>query len=177
MERIDTLNERLADRFGKYLDGRPFYRLVWTTDQVEKRRGTFNEYYGSIYLRTEVNVIKEVPKYYIGRDRWALEKLMFSIHNPELVEAQNGSYEPIYIFQDKNGNYLHPIWPVLEYIVKAAEGMIGEKLQPSDYKEADAKALAQEIEYFEQEIENEASLFAFKDSVAIGKTDMWDRSK
>jgi hypothetical protein len=177
MERIDTLNERLAERFGKFDDGRPWYKLVWTTDQTEIRRGNFNEFYGNIFLRSEINVVKEVPKYYIGRDRWALEKLFFSIDNPELVNAGKGTYEPIWIFQDKDENYLHPIWPAIELIVKAAEGQLSEKLQPSDYKEEDAKKLIEEIRYFEDVIENEASLFAFKDSVAIGKTDMWDRSK
>ena len=55
---------------------------------------------GSIYVRTEVGV-KEVLKYPFDQDSWVLEKLINVDDNDELITKT--SYEPLYIFKDKNG--------------------------------------------------------------------------
>jgi hypothetical protein len=41
--------------------------------------------------------------------------------NPEIPESQWGSYEPIYVFQDKNGKALELNLKVCEFIVSRAE--------------------------------------------------------
>jgi hypothetical protein len=107
---VDDLNAKLEER-GRTLDGRPIWRLTWSTSQREKRRGKFSDYYGNIFLR-EVEQVREVPKYWNNPNRWVLERLCFlplcpyrevlsqtsdlDIFSPTV----NGTYEPIYFFQD-----------------------------------------------------------------------------
>ena len=176
METIEVLNQRLKDTFGALLDGRPRYRLVWTTTQTEVRKDNYNVYYGSIYLRTEENVIKEVPKYPFDRDRFALEYHTYE-HPPNLISF-NGSYEPVWIFRDKNGDFIYPNWAVLSFMIKAFEGGVGRKLTPSDIDEQEQKELLAEIEQTELELEDagRSNLFAFEQTAVINKTDYWKRS-
>ena len=114
---IDIINKRLVNVYGKSLDGRANYRLVWSDSQFETRVGDFSEYYGDIFVRNYKGA-KEVPKYNYIKERWILEKLEY-ISNPEILTSNNGTYEPIWVFQDKNGNYLDPIWRAVEFILDA----------------------------------------------------------
>ena len=79
------------------------------------RVGEFNVHYGSIYIRTEKGA-KLVEKYPYARDRWILEKLILQ-PNPEILNSENGTYEPIFVFQDNNGKPLPVVWRAVEYIM------------------------------------------------------------
>lgn len=176
MERIDILNERLKNTFGTIIDGRVKYRLSWSTTQTEVRKDSYNVFYGNIFLRREENVVKEVPKYPYDKDRWVLEYLTYDCP-PNLVSAFNGSYEPIWIFRDGKGQYLHPNWAVLEFMINAFEGRVESRMTASDIDAEEAKSLAAEIAQFEEEIKenNRSDLFAFEQSAVLNKTDMWER--
>ena len=101
----------LEQRINKYLkqfglteNGKPRYRLVWSDDQLEHRRGEFNEFYGHVLLRTTIGV-REVPKYPFVQHRWVLECWVppHASFNSELPNACNGTYEPLYVFEDSEG--------------------------------------------------------------------------
>lgn len=177
---IEYFNEKLKSR-GRTLDGRAIWRLVWSTDQKEIRKGKFSDYYGNIFLRENTEV-RSVPKYWNSPDRWVLERLCFiapnaAIHNEVLAQSDldifkpflNGTYEPIYFFQDKNRNPL----PVTEWALDAVmhELEFGQRIKVTDSEMQDdyLKETDREAEYFQAEIDNagRSPLFAQENSVYI----------
>jgi hypothetical protein len=174
-------NERLKER-GRSLDGRPIWRISWSTDQREKRLGTFSDFYGSIFLR-QTREVREVPKYWYTPNRWILERLTFlppnaAIHK-ELIASydlditrpsQNGTYEPIYVFQDANGEPLPVTERAIDFVLWNLEHRDkAVKLTDADMRKEYYDATDQEAAYFEAEL-NEAGrapLFAFENSVFL----------
>jgi len=84
---------------------------------------------GFAYLEPKVEL---VPKYrqYI-QNKYVLERI---VALPEFVEndlVEKISYEPVWVFEDKQGNALPPIWPavrlVVEQVYKAAANATGAK--------------------------------------------------
>jgi hypothetical protein len=95
------INQVLKNRYGTNLQGQPIFRIVWSTKQLEKRLGTFNEFYGKIFIRT-FRGVNEVPKYFWVKDCWVLEKwvppqLAFT---EEIPSSNEGSYEPLFMFRN-----------------------------------------------------------------------------
>ena len=170
MTEKDEINDRLELYYGTEIDGRARYRVSWTTLMTEMRRGEFNEFYGSIYLRTTIGT-QIVLKYPYDQDRWVIEKL-FYIPNKEIVSEKPGSYEPLLILKDKNGEYLPLNWKVVERVVELAEGKPRVQLTDKDWKAEDDELRKQEIAYFEGELEDRgrSSLFASENSAFIDST-------
>lgn len=135
MREVDYINKDL-EKYGRDLRGRPLFRVVWSDDQFEVRKGTFNDFTGSgILIRSETGV-KRVPKYNYIKERWILERLWFG-RNDELPESEReGSYENIYTFEARDGSYL-PLDPkALEPIMYTLlEVTPGEKRKDMDAKE------------------------------------------
>lgn len=103
-EQVKRVNKILASKYGENLRGEPIFRISWSDDQLEKRFGVYNEFYGDIFIRT-IRGLKEVPKYpYIRRawilERWAPPELAYT---DEIPETANGSYEPVFVFQTDKG--------------------------------------------------------------------------
>ncbi len=143
---IDRLNVQLENKYGKYIDGRPWFQIVWSSSQTEKRIGKFSDYYGQIFVREYVGMA-EVLKYPAPdyRDRWVLEKLMF-VENKELwADTQKGVYEPIWVFRGKDGVYVKPTWKAVEFVM----GMLftpKQKLTQADLDAEEAASLEKEIQ-------------------------------
>ena len=122
---VETINGYLRQNF-RVLDGRPIYRLVWSDDQLEIRKGKFSDWYGKIFIR-EYEAVREIKKYwYIKPPCWVLEKLIFMANAEvlkdivsELVTAQNGTYEPVYSFKDAKDNPLPVDFEVVQFILQA----------------------------------------------------------
>jgi len=115
---IDRINKWLRETYGHDLIGRAHYRVIWSIGQLEKRKGTFQEYCGPIFLR-EYYGVKELPKYLYHpnwRERWILERLDFA-PNHELALDQAGHYEPLYVFYDANGGYLRPTLRAIQFFM------------------------------------------------------------
>lgn len=134
MDDISTLNNKLKKIYGVHEDGRPYFRLSWTSTQSEKRFGTFREFYGKIFLR-EYDGVAEKLKYPWCKDRWVLEKLTFPMRmykywSPELIGVENGSYEPVWVFS-KNEQYQKPEWNPITKLVSLALYGPTEKSTPS----------------------------------------------
>jgi len=118
---MEHINSFLTN-FGTTLNGTPHWRLVWSDDQLEYRKGVFNEFYGDVFLRT-IKGTREVRKYNYIKERWILERYFppEMSYNPEIPTSVFGNYEPVYVFEDKNGNFLQPTLKVVEFIVVMAE--------------------------------------------------------
>lgn len=109
---VEQINRRLHADYGRTLDGRPIWRIVFSSEQFELKRGVHEEYSpsGNLFIRSWVGV-KKCLKYSYLMDKWILERLTFGVSKVpgiavELVEAKNGSYEPAWVFMDKDGNPL-----------------------------------------------------------------------
>jgi hypothetical protein len=121
-EPIDTLNQRLKDNFGvDTITGLPMYRIVFSEDQYENRYGTYDDITpAGVYLRT-VTEVRKVPKYKQWiHAKYVLERLTIipQVSAEDLPDSQL-SYEPLWVFEDRNGNYLPPKWEAAEFCVQA----------------------------------------------------------
>lgn len=171
---IDRINKKLAETY-RVLDGRPIYRVVWSDDMLEKRIGTFTDWYGHIMIRQEHKCLREVKKYwYYQAPCYVLEKLIFIANNRaleeislELVESKNGSYEPIYTFQDKDNNPL----PVLEKVIDIILWQLHNprKRLPSDLVEEARLAEKEETDYFVDQLSQDErpELFVWDNSAFV----------
>jgi hypothetical protein len=155
-EEAFRINNYLAN-FGANLTLQPLFRLVWSTDQLEKRWGDFSDYVGPIFLRT-VHEVREVPKYWYIPDRWVLERWFPPeiAYSEEVPDSRFGSYEPLYVF-DKEGTILPLRLRVIEIIMKS----ISEYKSPTDRRiEKENKKISDEKleqEYFDRVIDGSDS--------------------
>ena len=171
---IETVNKSLADRF-RVLDGRPIYRVVWSGDQLEIRRGLMREFYGHIFLR-EYFTVGPRPKYwYFQKPCWVLEKLVFIRSQAalkevvqELVECANGSYEPVFPFVDAQFNALPVSREVVEIVIWKLQNPTA-PLTPSQLDDLRVQLEEKEIAYFEEElgVGERSPLFVWGDAVAV----------
>lgn len=114
MESVEVINQRLLDQFGRFEDGRPNWRVVWSDDQLEKRIVTHTPE-GFILPNPEV---REVRKYSYIIARYVLEKLVPvpQVDGNDLITKT--SYEPIWTFEDSHGNALAPIYDAITLLIK-----------------------------------------------------------
>jgi len=168
---VESINEKLLLYYGREIDGRARYRVTWSSTQFETRIGDFNEFYGSIFLRS-FRGVKQVPKYPYDKDRWIIEKL-FYIKNPEILAEKPGSYEPVYVLKGPQGEYLPLNWKVVDVVVNFAEKKpVGIHLTDSDFSDMNDKEMAEETSYFEDILADQgrSELFAFENSAFIDST-------
>jgi len=126
MESIAILNRRLEETYGRYLDSRPHYRIVFSEDQFEKRWTNYTDE-GFALLNPEV---RELPKYrqYMQPPCYVLEKLTEIPEGPKNDLTEKLSYEPVWSFYDVNHNPVAPVWMAIQLILKSLiEQMTGVK--------------------------------------------------
>jgi hypothetical protein len=113
-EPIERINKQLLNQFGIHTDKRPRFRVVWSEDQYEKRI-TSHTKDGLSLLNP---MVLEVPKYkhYIS-ERFILEQLSIVPGNQETDLVENLSYEPLWAFEDRHGNYLPPRYDACKIII------------------------------------------------------------
>lgn len=129
------INDRLLRIYGKFFDGLPLYRLVWSDSQTESRFGEFDEYFGKIFLRHFVG-IKEMPKYIHAPHRWILERRQIRGSNPELPDSIG--YEPLWVFENDEGP-VEPAWWAIERIIYAVTHPQPKKTQKDFIAEEEAE--------------------------------------
>lgn len=139
---IGEMNIQLKKYFGYDFD-RPKYRIAWANHQEEDRCGTYNEFYGPLFLRT-VTGFKRVFKYPMFKNRYIFERILF-YPQKEVIGSENGTYESVYCFQDKDNNYLPPLLDKAMIIAKFLEAP-KVKLSESDYKEFERLEFEKEVE-------------------------------
>ena len=163
-------NGHLERELGRSVyDNLPNYRVIWSTGVTEKRHGTFNDFYGKIFVRTYQGV-REVLKYPNDQDRYVLERLESTAGNPELIEPF--SYEPIYVFKDKRGFYLPLNMKVIEIYTRAIKHPRSGSEIKAQLEDDIAEEEKKEVEEFMAILENvgRSPLFAYEDSVFLDST-------
>lgn len=123
METVEVLNARLVDYFGiDTVTGQPIFKIVWSNDQLEKRRVDFTEE-GLQLLYPEV---REVKKYSYIKDRYVLEQLVVipEVNENELPTAKL-SYEPLWVYQTSKGEALPPVWEPTKFVIDSVRAAMG----------------------------------------------------
>jgi hypothetical protein len=158
MENISVINKRLIERFGKSIDGRANFRVVFSDTQFEKRYGTFEVYVGPLFLREET-CLKEVAKYDYIDGKHVLEELRFGDFPDQPFVTS--SYEPLWTFMDKDRNPLYPVWEAVEIVVVSRLEGVRNALhgKKRNFKQEEADAKEKDIK------ETEALLFGGNDGV------------
>jgi hypothetical protein len=141
------INQWLKDKYGRALDGQPFWRVSWTTNQTETRHGTFRDFTPSGIFIREVVATRLVPKYYFNKDRWVLERLSYA-DTPEICERS--SYEPFYFFQDKDSKFLPLNRDVIDIFIWMYQNQV--RRSSADFTAEDEIEYSKEVEQFKQKI-------------------------
>jgi hypothetical protein len=131
-EKIEDINKKLLDEFGVELQcgNKPRFRVVFSEDQYEKR---WTEYSPEGFQLIEPIVV-ELPKYKQWiKSKYILERLIPIVGETDLVEKT--SYEPAWVFQDKNGNYLPPFFEGCRFVIEALFTAMGRKDTYVKYKD------------------------------------------
>jgi len=134
-ESVETLNQRLIDYFGQdTISGRAIWRVVWSTDETE----LINTHYTKEGLELLHPITREVKKYSYAQDRYILERLVL-VPVPNRSEMTvKVSYEPMWVFEDKQGFPLPPKWEPIQHIVHTVYLALGkEPSKRAQYKDPD----------------------------------------
>ena len=138
-EDIDYINKSLRDFFGNdIVTGLSMFRVVWSEEQFEKRRGTYDDYTpAGLYICT-VTEVREVPKYNQWiKERYVLERL---VAIPEISQddlpVSRISYEPLWVFEDVKGTYLPPKLTACKLVIDTVYASMGRGLL-AKYKDPD----------------------------------------
>lgn len=151
---VSEINQGLERKYGKFQTTEyPLYRVVWSEDQIEMRRVTHDDN-GFELLVPEV---RQVPKYRQWiKEKWLLEALTeVPIINEKDLPANKLSYECVWVFEDKKGNYLPAHLEVCHIVIaqirKNVAGMFGVKYQdPELTPEGTAEEKAKRVKKLEE---------------------------
>ena len=164
---IRNLNKMLATNHGESFNHKPWFRISWTDDELEKRVGLFNDFYGDIFIR-QFHGMREVRKYEGPqyKERWVLEKLIF-VDNPEVWDLMNtGSYEPIWVFRSPGGGYQKPIYKSVDFVIgmlNSPKKYMNDKMLDSD---EDIK-LEAEVASIKDMFDQNASMFDEEATIVV----------
>lgn len=169
---LQYLNDRLLNTYGRWED-HPKFRLVWSTDQIEKRWTKYTAD-GFELLFPEV---RELPKYLYSKDRYVLEMAM---PVPEFVNTEltdKFSYEPIWTFEDKKREFLPPRWDamffIVEQVLNASARAVGAKYKDPDAgtkEEVEARKKEELDKIYEELFGNETDIgdsLAYKEGITV----------
>ena len=148
MTEVQHLNNWLKSQ-GKSITGEVIYRLIWSDKIFENRYGTYRDFTPSGLFIREITETRTTRKYNYINERWILEKWApgnITAHR-ELPDATNGDYIPVYVFEDKKGNYIAPTEKVLKFIIDFMNGRIDKeaKIDPEILEE---KEIAYQVDSF-----------------------------
>ena len=165
---LAEMNEWLARDYGYFNGNLANWRIVWSDDEIEKRKVTHNVY-GIELLFPEV---VERPKYKQWiQQKYILERCFALPKGIETDMVGSYSYEPLYTFMDKDNNYLPPRYDVAKIIitsvmVRAAQAVGAIYKDPRAEKDFKEMEIARMDELKQYLWGNESSI---TDSLAAGE--------
>lgn len=115
-ETIESINEKLLIEYGIEINcgNQPRFRVVFSEDQYEKRWTNFTDE-GFELLQPEVRLLPKYKQYI--REKYILERLVPVAGETDLTSKI--SYEPAWVFQDRNGNYLPPFFDGCKHVIES----------------------------------------------------------
>lgn len=134
---VEEINRQLVDHFGISTDNSlPMWRVSWSSDQFEKARVTHTEA-GIELLYPEVREVKKYGNWIV--DRYVLEHLV-AVPDVSIAELPSVkmSYEPIWTFEDKNQEFLPPLFRACKLVIDTVNAAMG-KSNLRKYMEIDGE--------------------------------------
>jgi len=129
-EPIEEINARLVNEFGRESNGQARFKIVFSEDQYEQRWTEFTDE-GFQLLNPEVRLL---PKYRQWiKAKYILERLIPVVGETDLTTEI--SYEPAWVFQDKNQNYLPPFFDGCKFIIEAIYAQVSKAKTHVKYKD------------------------------------------
>lgn len=115
VESIEKINKWLDRDYGRHTDGRPWFRVVFAYDQLEKRIMTHTD----VGIQLLFPEVREVPKYrhYIDHKMYILERIVTILPGVETDLVEREPYEVLWTFMDGRGNYLPPQYAACKMII------------------------------------------------------------
>lgn len=156
-EAIKSINQGLISLYGiDTISGEPIWRVVWSEDQIEKRRMNVTDS-GIALLVPEV---REVPKYRQWiKEKYVLERLTIVPEiNADELPVSRLSYEPLWVFEDKNGNYLPPKLLVCKFVIDGVYAALG-KSSMAKYVDPDNNSEAAKLNREQRLFDLEREIF------------------
>lgn len=129
-ESIESINKSLLDEYGTEFGNSPKFRVVFSEDQYEKRLTNFTDE-GLELIIPEVRLLPKYKQHI--RARYILERLIPIVGETDLVVKV--SYEPAWVFQDKDGKYLPPFYEGCQLIIDSIYSAMGRKGTFTKYKD------------------------------------------
>jgi hypothetical protein len=174
-ETIESINEKLIREYGIDISlNMPNWRVVFSEDQYEKRLTNFTDE-GFELLFPEV---RELPKYKQHiRAKYILEHLVPVTEGIETDLVTKVSFEPSWVFQDKNGNYLPPFFEGCQHVIESVLAATGNPKAFAKYKDEtiSVEARAAHLKKVEDELfGNESDLgdhLAYKTGIVVPGND------
>lgn len=121
-----AINQRLIDYFGVFENGQPNFKVVWSDDEVEKR-WVYESAQGFQLLTPVLDIVR---KYSYIRNRFILERLI-PVPDSEKIELTSKlSYEPLWVFEDRLGNALPPVWEAINILIRTLQDQMLYKKGP-----------------------------------------------
>jgi len=142
---LDYINKQLIDFYGIDTDtGRPIWRVSYADDEYEIRYGTWRDITPEGILLREVTEARQVKKYPWLENRYVLEQLVIvPIADQRTLPSQRLSYEPLWIFEDKQLNYLPPRLDACKFIIDTVNAAKG-KGNLAKYKDSTERLLTEQ---------------------------------
>lgn len=176
MENVKLINKYLERTYGRALDNKPKFRVVWSEDLFEVRKGLFSP-------GATIEEIKRVPKYSYIQDKYILEVYTLAFpsafgkalqHSVQII-MDGDKYEPLRVFRTRKGVYLPPDMEVCKIICDAFVELInrpeGKRLTEKQATYDDVQAMRKETAKFEEMLNADdwelTQKFAAKEAVAL----------
>jgi hypothetical protein len=154
MENIKLINKFLESNYGRSSDNKPKFRVVWSEDLTEVRRGIFHP------LQV-IETIERRPKYSYIKDKFILE--FYTLAFPEIFGRalqhskdtimSGDNYEPLRVFMTKKREYIKPDIEICKLFCDQFIEMInrpeGRRLTNKIATYDDVEAMRKEIQKFE----------------------------
>lgn len=146
---MKRINQFLTSKYGLSLDGKPRFRVVFSEDLKEHRKGLFSEL-------AVFEEIREVPKYSFIKNRYILEVYTLAypgifgraIRAKEEIVMSGDGYEPLRVFETKKKVYLRPDIEICEYICNQWSELV---TRPAARRLNEKKATSEDVELMSKE--------------------------
>ncbi|MBI3334381.1 hypothetical protein HYZ97_02755 [Candidatus Pacearchaeota archaeon] len=131
-ESIESINAKLLYEYGVEISAGnlPKFRVVFSNDCYEKRL-TDRTDEGFELIQPEVRLLPKYKQWI--HEKYILERLVPVVGETDLVTKV--SYEPAWVFQDKNGNYLPPFFDGCKFVIESIFSAIDKANTHTKYKD------------------------------------------
>jgi hypothetical protein len=129
-ESIESINKKLTEEYGYEFGNKPKFRIVFSEDEYEKRWTNYTDE-GFELLEPEVRLLPKYKQYI--KAKYILERLIPVTGETDLLDKI--SYECLWVFEDKNHNYLPPFFEGCKHVIESMYHSMGRKDTFTKYKD------------------------------------------